>query len=55
LAEDLPSRWNLDAKGTVEEATRLETATTSLFGKIYRELVEDEPPAAAAAGDGLGA
>ncbi|MBV9599840.1 MAG: hypothetical protein JOZ87_23690 [Chloroflexi bacterium] len=38
----------LDAEDMTEEATRLGTATTSLFGEIYRELAEDNPPAAAA-------
>jgi hypothetical protein len=37
----------LDAEDMTEEATRLGTATTSLFGEIYRELAEDNPPAAA--------
>jgi hypothetical protein len=37
----------LDAEDMTEEATRLSTATTNLFAEIYRELVEDEPSAAA--------
>jgi hypothetical protein len=37
----------LDTEDMTEEATRLSTATTNLFAEIYRELVEDEPSAAA--------
>jgi hypothetical protein len=37
----------LDTEDMTEEATRLSTATTNLFAEIYRELVEDEPAAAA--------
>ena len=40
----------LDAEDTVEEATRLGTATTNLFAEIYRELAEDGPPVALAGG-----
>jgi DNA-binding SARP family transcriptional activator len=40
----------LDAEDMTEEATRLGTATTSLFAAIYRDLATDEPPAAAARG-----
>jgi hypothetical protein len=36
----------LEAEDMIEEATRLGAATTSLFGEIYRELAEDDPPAA---------
>jgi hypothetical protein len=41
----------LDAEDTVEEATRLGTATTSLLAAIYRELAQNVP-AAEAAGNG---
>ncbi|MBV9328713.1 MAG: hypothetical protein JO352_33805 [Chloroflexi bacterium] len=37
----------LDAEDMTEEATRLGTATTSLFGEIYRELAEDDSSAVA--------
>jgi len=37
----------LNTEDTTEEAARLGASTTNLFGEIYRELADDEPPAAA--------